>query len=119
MNWLEVLKPYIKKKRSLCILAIIFVMVEVALGSLQPQLVAKIIDVGIQQNRIDYILKTGVWMLIICIVGYIVGILATIISGKLSAEMGHDIRTDLFSKILNAMKETVAIDENLSESVMV
>ena len=102
MNWLTVLKPYIKKKIGFGIVAVLLVIAEVVLGSFQPKIVAQIIDVGIQQNRLDYILHQGTVMLMICIGGYITGVLATIISGKLSAEIGHDVRKDLFSKILHA-----------------
>ncbi len=101
MKWTTVLKPYIKNKIGLGILAVVFVALEVVLGSLQPKLVAQIIDIGIQQNRVDYVVQLGITMLIICIAGYVIGVLATIISGKISAQIGHEIRNDLFSKILH------------------
>ena len=101
MKWITVVKPYIKKNVGLSFLAVVFVTLEVILGSFQPKLVAQIIDVGIQQNRIDYIIQLGIIMLSICIAGYITGVLATILSGKISAEVGHEIRSDMFSKILH------------------
>lgn len=102
MNWLTVLKPYLKKKIVVGFIAVVLVTLEVVLGSFQPKLVAQIIDIGIQQNRIDYIMQLGTAMLIICIAGYVTGVLATILSGKLSSEIGCNIRNDLFSKILHA-----------------
>ena len=102
MDWLNVLRPYLKKKTASAVIAVILVVLEVVLGSFQPRLVAEIIDTGIGQNRIDYIVQVGMIMLLICVAGYITGVLATIISGRLSAEIGHDVRNDLFTKILQA-----------------
>ena len=101
MNWITVLNPYIKKKIGFAVMAVILVTLEVILGSFQPRLVAQIIDIGIQQNRMDYVMRMGAIMLVICIAGYVTGVLATIISGKISAEIGHKIRNDVFSRILH------------------
>ncbi len=85
------------KKQS--ILAPLFVTLEVLLEVLIPYQMAKIIDVGIQQKNLTYIVQVGGILVIMAMLSLLFGTLA----GKFSAEAGagyaKNLRHDIFYKI--------------------
>lgn len=98
----SILKCYLKKRSAPLILSMVLISLEVVVGSLQPRLIALIIDNGIQSQDLSYILHIGSIMLGLCLAGYLFGVSATVIAGRVSAQMGHDLRRDLFAKTLDA-----------------
>ena len=89
------LKPYWKAAS----LAPLLMLVEVVTDLLQPILMANIIDRGIATGDVDYIMRTGLLMIGIAIIGLIGGFGCTIASGIASQSFGADLRSALFKKI--------------------
>ncbi|NSW89178.1 MAG: ABC transporter ATP-binding protein [Firmicutes bacterium] len=89
------LKPYWK----MAVLAPLLMMVEVLMELMQPKLMASIVDNGITNGDIPFILKTGLLMIAISIIGVGGGIGATYFSSKASQNFGADLRLDLFKKV--------------------
>ena len=58
------LASYVKEYKKSAILTPIFVILEVVMEVIIPLLMANIIDVGIQNNDIDYILEMGILLII-------------------------------------------------------
>lgn len=87
------------KKQS--ILTPVFVILEVLMEVLIPFQMAKIIDVGINEKNMPYILETGGILVVMAILALIFGALA----GKFAAEAGagyaKNLRRDIFYKIQN------------------
>lgn len=89
------LKPYILPM----LLAPLFMCLEVYMDLLQPDLMAKIIDVGIANGDMHYILQKLGSMLLIAFVGMIGGICCSIFSGYVALSFGTDLRSTLFQKV--------------------
>ena len=91
----QILKKY---KLSLIIspfLVLIFVVCE----TIQPLLMAKIIDNGVMPRNLSVIMQTGGYMILISIVGLIASILNIYVSSRTSIGFGTDLRTKLFNEI--------------------
>jgi ATP-binding cassette subfamily B protein len=91
------LKPF-----SLSIIGVIFFVLLQSLCDLYiPKLMADIVNDGILNNNINYVLTTGIKMLLftfgIILFGIITGFLSSIITAKFSAEL----RRDIFTKVEN------------------
>lgn len=89
------LKPYWKAAS----LAPLLMMVEVITDLIQPILMANIIDRGIAAGDVDYIIRTGIGMMGIAIIGLAGGFGCVIASGIASQSYGADLRSALFKKI--------------------
>lgn len=61
---LKKLASYVKEYKKYAILTPIFVILEVVMEVIIPLLMAKIIDVGIQNNDIKYILEIGALLIV-------------------------------------------------------
>ena len=89
------LKPYILPM----LLAPLFMCLEVYMDLLQPDLMAKIIDVGIANGDMHYLLQKLGSMLLVAFVGMIGGICCSIFSGYVALSFGTDLRSHLFKKV--------------------
>jgi ATP-binding cassette subfamily B multidrug efflux pump len=87
-----------KKYKWLVILNIIsvfgFALVELGI----PTIMSKVIDNGIANNDIDYVVKVGSIIVVISILGTIGTILLGYCSSKISTSITRDIRNDIFIK---------------------
>ena len=70
------LANYIKDYKRQCIITPIFVVLEVVMEIIIPYLMAKIIDVGIQNNDVKYILEIGIFLIISAILSLTFGMLS-------------------------------------------
>lgn len=93
------LLPYMKKYRIFAILAPLFVIIEVLGDIILPYLMSLIVDIGVKNQNIQYIIKIG----IIMIIATMLSMLSGIISAHLSAKAGHgfaaEIRKETFKRI--------------------
>lgn len=60
---------------------------------------AKIIDIGVSNKNLDYILSTGAIMIGITFLGAIFAIIRSVISARVSQHFSYDLRQDVFEKI--------------------
>lgn len=85
------------KKQS--ILAPVFVILEVLMEVLIPYQMANIIDVGIQGQDINYVIRIGIELVVMALLALLFGALA----GKFAAEAGagyaRNLRHDIFYKV--------------------
>jgi len=93
------LLPYLKPYTLFIILAPLFMIVEVVCDLFQPTLLAKIIDEGVLKSNFPLILRTGLLMVGIAIIGMIGGVGCTIFASYASQNFGRDLRSALFKKI--------------------
>ncbi len=94
-NMLQFLKPY--KKRIILMLFLLFVQV---IGTLYiPTLTADIVNNGIVAGDLNFVWKTGGFMLLTAMITALVSILGTYTSTYISTGMGRDIRGALFRKV--------------------
>lgn len=91
---------YLKGSAVLCaILAPLAMCLEVAMDLLQPTLLSKIIDVGVANGDLNYVLHIGLQMIIAAILGLIGGAACSFFASAASMNLGQELRQGLFDKI--------------------
>lgn len=81
------------------VLAPLFIIIDTLGMVVQPYFISKIIDVGIANGDINYIIRTGIIMMVLAIVAIAGGFLAMFFSSKAAYGFGRNIRKDMISKI--------------------
>ncbi|WP_338563391.1 ABC transporter ATP-binding protein [Paraclostridium sordellii] len=93
------LKKYIRKYIFLFLLGVILVTLEAICDLFQPAILAKIIDIGVQNKDLNYLLNQSIIMIGITVLGAIFAVLRSIISTNVSQRFARDLRSDLFKHI--------------------
>ncbi len=76
-----------------------FMIGEVICEMIIPILMGRIVDLGIQGNDMNYILRTGAIMLIVAIIGLFFGVLGGFTGSKASAGFAKNLRKEMFKNI--------------------
>lgn len=92
---------YIKKYWYLCLLAPLFMVGEVSMDLLQPDMMASIVDNGVLGGDIALIISVGLKMILTVILGGTCGVLCGVFATIAAQNFGNDLRKDLFSRIMN------------------
>ncbi len=90
---------YLKKFKYQSILGPLFKLFETVLELLVPFVVAKIIDVGIHNADVDYVVKYSLLLCLMAAVGLAFSLTAQFFAAKASVGCSESIRCDLFKKI--------------------
>ncbi|MFP3388414.1 ABC transporter ATP-binding protein [Brevibacillus sp. SIMBA_040] len=92
-------QKYIKKYGFIASVSMIFLTIEAICDLLQPTIMSRIIDVGVAQRDMDYVLQTGGLMLLITAIGAVAASIRNILATYVSQNFGAQLRSDLFSKV--------------------
>ncbi|RNB79195.1 ABC transporter ATP-binding protein [Brevibacillus fluminis] len=101
------LRKYASKYGGRFLLAVLFVTMEALADLLLPTIMSQIIDVGIVQQRTDYVLKMGSLMLLITAGSAVMASGRNFISSIVSQRFGNELRADLYRKILSLPFESM------------
>ena len=101
------LASYIKEYKKASILTPIFVVLEVAMEVIIPLLMSKIIDIGIPNNDIKYILEIGILLTISAIMSLLFGMLSGRFAAKASSGFAKNLRKGMFYKIQDYSFENI------------
>lgn len=93
------LKKYIIRYKKQFIIAVTALIIEIIGDLLQPAIMSRIIDKGVKERNMDYVLKLGGLMLLLTALGALFVIIRNIASSRLSQGFGADLREDLYTKI--------------------
>ena len=104
---LKKLASYIKEYKRDSILTPIFVVLEVVMEVIIPLLMANIIDVGIQNGDIHYILEMGVLLIVSAILSLTFGMLSGRFAAKASSGYAKNLRKAMFHKIQDYSFENI------------
>lgn len=96
---MEFLKKYFKKYWKGFCLAIAFLTLEAGCDLMQPTIMSKIVDVGVVNRQMDYVLKMGAVMLMITALGALAACGRNFLSSSVSQKFSADVRLDLFKRI--------------------
>ncbi|MGG3469213.1 ABC transporter ATP-binding protein [Neobacillus pocheonensis] len=96
---MKFLTKYIKKYWKSFSMAVLFLTFEALSDLMQPTIMAKIIDKGVVEKDLHYVLKMGGLMLVITAVGAIAASSRSIIASIVSQNFGTELRADLFKRI--------------------
>lgn len=94
-RYVKYIKPYLKY----FILGPLMMLIEVVGGVLMPYFLGQIINNGIVNQDVDYILKIGLIMVITCGIMIFGGVSAAYFATRASVNFAADLRLDLFKKI--------------------
>lgn len=92
---LKYIKPYWKYALA----APLLMLIEVACDLFQPNLVARIIDEGVAQGNLSLVIRLGLQMIGIALIGVVGGIGCTVTSSIASMNFGADLRTIVYKKV--------------------
>ena len=101
------LASYVKEYKKSAIATPIFVILEVVMEVVIPLLMARIIDVGIQNSDIHYILEMGILLIISAILSLTFGMLSGRFAAKASAGYAKNLRKAMFHKIQDYSFENI------------
>ena len=91
---------FFKGSAVICaILAPLVMILEVAMDLLQPTLLSNIIDIGVANHDLNYVLITGLKMIIAAIVGLFAGAGCSFLAAIAAIKLAEEIRQGLFDKI--------------------
>ena len=94
MKLIKYLKPY----WIFALLAPLFMIGEVAMDLMQPKLMTKIVDNGLIGGLgVSYIVKIGLLMLALAVLGGIFGIGTAVFASNAAQRFGNDLRNDVYS----------------------
>lgn len=91
------LKPYI----WIALLTPLTMIGEVLVDLVQPKLMAAIVDSGVLAGDMDYIISTGIRMLIFAVIGGLCGVGSAAFSGITAQSFACDLRNDVFRRVTN------------------
>ena len=96
---LKTLASYLREYKRLAILAPIMVILEVICELILPRVMAKIVDVGIANADLAYILRMGAVMLGLSALAMLCGVLSAKFAAVSSQGFGANLRQGLFDKV--------------------
>jgi len=92
---------YLKKYWFFCLLAPLFMVGEVAMDLIQPDMMADIVDNGVLKSDIALIINVGIKMILTVVLGGFCGVMCGVFANIAAQGFGNDLRKDLFAKIMN------------------
>lgn len=93
------LAKYLKHFKKEVLLGPLFKLTEAIFELIVPLIMAKIIDVGIRNGDLPYILRQGGVLVLLGVVGLICALICQYFAAKASQGFGTMVRNDLFAKI--------------------
>lgn len=93
------LLPFMKKYTPYAILCPILMILEVFADIAVPYLMAQIVDIGIENSDIDYVVKIGIIMVGASLLGMLFGILSAYAGARAGFGFAAEIRLETFKKV--------------------
>lgn len=90
------LRPY----KSLFVFTILFIMFDVLGALFIPTITANMINSGVGNKDIDYIVREGILMLFVTVVSGVGALVGSYLCSRLTSNMGRDMRDALYEKSL-------------------
>lgn len=98
---------YLKKYWLFTMLAPLFMIGEVSMDLIQPELMSHIIDDGVLGinsggvGNLDIILGTGIRMVLLVAAGGVCGVMSGVFANLSAQQFGNDVRKDTFKRIMS------------------
>ena len=102
---------YLKKYWLFTMLAPLFMIGEVSMDLIQPELMSHIIDDGVLGinsggvGNLDIILGTGIRMVLLVAAGGVCGVMSGVFANLSAQQFGNDVRKDTFKRIMSFSSE--------------
>ncbi len=95
------LSKCIREYKLPSILSPIFVAIEVFLEVFIPLIMGKLIDNGIYKEDINYVIKTGIFLVFLCVLSLLSGVASGTNAAKASAGFAKNLRHDMYYNVQN------------------
>lgn len=95
------LAGYIRQYKKNAILAPIFVIIQVVMEVIIPIFMSNLIDYGVDKGNIDYVIKSGVYLLFCAVISLFAGYLAGKNAAKASAGFATNLRQTMYYNVQN------------------
>lgn len=92
---------YLKPYWFLALISPLMMMGEVIADLFQPKLMSKIVDQGISSGNMGYVIRTGLLMLLIVLVGGFFGTFCAYTAATAAQGFGRDLRIDAYQKVMS------------------
>lgn len=99
MKSFRALARYLRPYWLPALIAPLLMALEVAMDLAQPRLLQTIVDVGIAQHDLDLVVRVGIRMIGVALVGVVGGVGCTIFATLAAHNFGADVRDELFRKV--------------------
>lgn len=96
---LKKLSKSIREYKKASILSPVFVSLEVLMEVLIPTLMAKLVDFGIDKGNMNYIVKTGIILVMFALISLFFGVLAGKYAAYASSGFAKNLRKDMYYKV--------------------
>lgn len=96
---LKTLASQVKEYTSSAILTPVCMIGEVVCEMITPILMGRIVDLGINGGDMQYIVRTGLIMLLVALIGFVFGVLGGFWAAKAAAGLAKNLRKAMFRKI--------------------
>ena len=96
---MKMLKNYLKKYKWYIFVGPFFKLLGTILELCNPIIVAKIVDVGVENDDVDYIITWGIVILIVNVVGFLFNLISQKCASLTSTGVATSLRKDLFKKV--------------------
>lgn len=96
---LKELLPHMKKYRIFAILSPLLMILEVMTDIAVPYLMSRIVDVGIKNQDIDYIIRIGLLMILAALTGMVFGAVSAHFGARAGFGFASEIRLETFKKV--------------------
>ena len=105
---LKLLIRYLSRYRLLLAGVVVFQFASALAALFLPTLNADLIDTGVTQGDVGYIVRTGLWMLVVALGQILAAIVATFCAARAAMALGRDIRHDVFAKVSSFSEREVS-----------
>ncbi len=92
---------YLKRYWFYVLIAPIFMLGEITMDLLQPDMMATIVDDGVLSGNMNVILEEGIRMILLVAFGGTCGVLCGVFADIASQKFGNDVRKDMFAHIMD------------------
>jgi ATP-binding cassette subfamily B protein len=96
---IDLFRQYLPPYRWPLVLVLILLSIQAVANLFLPELNADIINNGVATGNIDYILRTGGFMLLVTFILAIAAVIAAFYSAKVAMGFGRDVRSQIFRKV--------------------
>jgi ATP-binding cassette subfamily B protein len=100
MGSVRALGKFLKPYKGIAILGPLFMVLEVTMDLLQPTIMQHIIDKGIANQDTAYVIRMGILMIVVALIGLVGGLGCIFFSTKTAVHFSADVRKAVLSKIV-------------------
>ncbi|MXQ55444.1 ABC transporter ATP-binding protein [Shimazuella alba] len=100
MGSVRALGKFLKPYKGIAILGPLFMVLEVTMDLLQPTIMQHIIDKGIANQDTAYVIRMGILMIVVALIGLAGGLGCIFFSTKTAVHFSADVRKAVLSKIV-------------------